>query len=203
RIKQPSTEDLTNLALASPFVAQDIEVDMTSFFVEDPKGGSVVRSFVYIDAKTLTFTPVNGQQQASIELHGMVFGDNGKVVEKMKRGATLNLSERDYSQAMANGVALSFDMPVKRAGGYQMRLAVRDRPTSRMGSAGQFVVVPDLKNKKPAVSGIILGLPNEDKSVSNAGGRRFKQNDDLYFAYNIYNAANETGQLRNIVMNAM
>jgi hypothetical protein len=72
-----------------------------------------------------------------------------------------------------------------------------------MGSAGQFVVVPDLKTKKTAVSGIVLGLPNADHSVSNAGGRRFKQNDELYFAFNIYNAANETGQLRNLVMNVM
>src|SRR6185295_5168819 len=32
---KPSTQGLTNLALASPFTAQDIEVDMTSFFVED------------------------------------------------------------------------------------------------------------------------------------------------------------------------
>jgi hypothetical protein len=104
---------------------------------------------------------------------------------------------------MANGIGLSFDMPVKRAGAYQARLAVRDRPTSRIGTAGQFVVVPDLRNKRPAVSGIILGLPNADQSVSNAGAHRFRQNDDLYFAYHIYNAANESEQLRKLVMNAM
>lgn len=203
RAKRPSTQDLTNLALASPFTAQDIEVDMTSFFVDDTTGGALVRSFVYIDAKNLTFTPVNGNQQGSIELHGVVFGDNGAIAQQLKRGATLTLTQGQYQQAMANGIGLSFDMPVKRPGAYQARLAVRDRVTSRMGSAGQFVVVPDLKNKKPAVSGIILGLPNEDKSVSNAGGRKFRQNDELYFAYNIYNAANESGQLRNLVMNAM
>jgi VWFA-related protein len=70
RAKPPSTQDLTNLALVSPFVAQDIEVDMTSFFIDDTTGGAIVRSFVYIDANNLTFTPVNGKQQASIELHG-------------------------------------------------------------------------------------------------------------------------------------
>jgi VWFA-related protein len=203
RAKPPSTQDLTNLALASPFVAQDIEVGMTSFFVEDTAGGSIVRSFVYIDAKNLTFTPVNGRQQGSIELHGVVFGDNGALVHQIKRGATVSLSEPEYQQAIANGMGLSFDMPVKRAGAYKARLVVRDRPSSRIGSAGQFVVVPDLKNRKPAVSGIILGLPNADQSVSNAGGRRFRQNDDLYFAFNIYNAANESGQLRSLVMNAM
>src|ERR1043166_3139203 len=62
--KRPSTQDLTNLALASPFTAQDIEVDMTSFFVEDTAGGAVVRSFVYINAKNLTFTPVKGRHEA-------------------------------------------------------------------------------------------------------------------------------------------
>jgi len=201
--KRPSTQDLTNLALASPFIAQDIEVDMTSFFLEDPAAGSLVRSFVYIDAKNLTFTPVNGRYQGSIELHGVVFGNNGAIAQQMKRGATVSLSEPDYKQAMANGIALSFDMPVKRAGTYQARLAVRDRPSSRIGSAGQFVLVPDLRNKRPAVSGIILGLPNADKTVSNAGARRFRQNDDLYFGFNIYNAANETGQLRNLMMNVM
>jgi hypothetical protein len=203
QIKKPSTRDLTNLALASPFMAQDIEVDMTSFFVDDTAGGSLVRSFVYIDAKNLTFTAVNEKHQASIELHGVVFGDNGRIIEQLKRGATVSLSEPEYQQAIANGIALSIDMPVKRAGAYQARLVVRDRSSSRMGSAGQFVVVPDLKNKKTAVSGIVLGLPNADQSVSNAGGRRFRQNDELYFAYNIYNAANETGQLRNLGMNAM
>src|ERR1041385_7677085 len=203
RAKPPSTQDLTNLALVSPFVTQDIEVNMTSFFVDDTAGGALVRSFVYIDAKNLTFTSVNGRQQASIELHGAVFGDNGAIAQQLKRGATLSLTEAEHRQAVANGIALSFDMPVRRAGAYQARLVVRDRPTSHLGSAGAVVVVPDLKNRKPAVSGIILGLPNADQSVSNAGARRFKQNDELYFAYNLYNAANESGQLRNLVMNAM
>jgi len=202
RTRRPSTQDITNLALASPFTAQDIEVDMTSFFVDDNAGNALVRSFVHIDAKNLAFTPVDGRQQASIELHGIVFGDNGAVAQQIKRGATLSLTDVQYKQAMTNGVGLSFDMPVKRPGAYQARLAVRDRATSKIGSAGQFVVVPDLKNKKPAVSGIVLGLPGPNQTVNNAGGRRFRPNDELYFAFNVYNAANERGQLRNLVMTA-
>ena len=202
RTKRPSTQDLTNLALASPFTAQDIEVDMTSFFVDDTAGNALVRSFVHIDTKNLTFTPVDGKQQGSIELHGIVFGDNGAVAQQMKRGATLSLSDSQYKQAMINGIGLSFDMPVKRPGAYQARLAVRDRASSKIGSAGQFVVVPDLKNKKPAVSGIVLGLPGPNQSVNNAGGRHFRPNDELYFAFNVYNAANEQGKLRNLVMAA-
>ena len=87
----------------------------------------------------------------------MIFGDNGTVVEQYQRGATLSLTERDYEHAMRNGMALKLDMPVKRPGSYQVRVATRDRNSAKIGSAGQFVEVPDLKKKRLAVSGIILG----------------------------------------------
>ncbi|HJY28748.1 MAG TPA: hypothetical protein VJ306_12020, partial [Pyrinomonadaceae bacterium] len=50
--------------------------------------------------------------------------------------------------------------------------------------------------------GIVLGLPGPNQSVNNAGGRHFRPNDELYFAFNVYNAANEQGKLRNLVMAA-
>lgn len=210
--RQPlSTRDLTNLALASPFAAQDIELDLTSFFTDKDRTGSVVRSFVYVDVKDLTFTTVNGRQQASIELHGVIYGDNGAVMELAKGGGTIKLSESEYQHAMRNGVGISFDMPVKRHGFYQVRVAVRDKNSSKMGSAGEFVTVPNLKDNKLAVSGIVLAnvaqfsAPADaaDQAVSNPGARRFQSNSNLYYAFRIYNAAIARGsQLREMVMEA-
>jgi VWFA-related protein len=185
----------TNLALASPFGAQDIEVNLASFFTNDKVSGLVVRSFVYIDAKDLKFENVEDRHQASIELHGVIFGDNGKVVEQLTRGATLSLNEGDYEQAMRNGMALRFDMPVKKPGAYQVRVATRDRVSSKIGSAGQFVDVPNLNNKKLAVSGMVLGttarFAGRDVSeiVENPGTRFFEPNSELHFAFVAYNAA--------------
>ena len=198
--EKPTVRDQTNIALASPFMAQDIDLDMTSFFIHDKTLGSIVRSFIYIDGRDLTLTGVNGRYQGSIELHGVVFGDNGAVVEQVTRGATLSLPESDYQQARSQGIRLSFDIPVKRAGAFQVRVAARDRPSSRIGSAGQFVLVPDLKKKQMAVSGIILAENGADQSITNAGTKRFAPNAELYFAYMLYNAANESGKLRNLVM---
>ncbi|HEX7330734.1 MAG TPA: VWA domain-containing protein [Pyrinomonadaceae bacterium] len=197
---KPTAREQTNMALASPFMAQDVNLDMTSFFIHDNKLGSIVRSFIYIDGKDLTLTGVNGRYQGSIELHGVVFGDNGVVVEQVTRGATLSLPESDYQHARSQGVRLSFDIPVKRAGAFQVRVAARDRPSSRIGSAGQFVLVPDLKKKQMAVSGIVLAENGADQSITNAGTRRFAPKAELYFAYMLYNAANESGKLRNLVM---
>jgi VWFA-related protein len=198
-----TTRNSTNLALVSPFGVQDIEVDLTSFFAEDNGTSPVIRSFVYIDPQNLTFTQVDGGHHASFELHGAIFGDNGAIVEQLARGATLNLSDADYELAMRQGLGMNFDMPVKRPGAYQMRVVARDKSSLKLGSAGQFVVVPDLKNKRMAVSGIVLGTAGADQTIANPGARRFVANTELYYAFKLYNAANASGKLRNLVMSVM
>src|SRR5215213_7208638 len=199
---QRSVRDMTNLALASPFAAQDINVDISPFFASDKTGVAVVRSFVYIDAQDMTFTPAEGRQQSSFELHGVIFGDNGSVVEQLTRRATLSLSQNDYEHAMRSGMQLTFDIPVKKPGTYQVRIAARDRVSSKIGSAGEFVSVPNLSNKKLAVSGVILGTGSTGHDLAGPGARRFTPNSEVHFAYMIYNAANESGALRNLVMQA-
>ena len=202
-IKRPPTPAQTaNLALVSPFSAQDIEVELTSFFTHDKATGSVIRSFVYIGAKDLVFEKVDGRHRASIEMHGVIFGDNGSVVEQRARGATLTLVESDYQYAMRNGVALRFDMPVKRHGAYQVRVATKDRTSSKIGTAGQFVEVPDINKKKLAVSGIVLGTPAGSSSgrdpnqiLEGTGSRRFGQNSNLDFAFVAYNVASASSMV--------
>ena len=197
---RPPLRNMTNVALTSPFGAQDIEVGLTSFFVNDNAIGSMVRSVVYFEGKNVTFVPVNDRQQASIELHGVIFGDNGSVIEQYKHAAAVSLSESDYRQAMQNGMSLSFDMPVKRPGSYQVRVAIKDNTSSQIGTAGQFVTVPDLNKKRLAVSGIVLGTVAGDanQAISNPGAKRFEANSNLYFAYVVYNAS----QFANPVMEA-
>jgi len=199
----PSVRDLTNLALISPFAAQDINVDIGAFFANDAANGSIVRSFVYLDAKDMMFTPAAGRQQATLDLHGVIFGDNGTVVQQLTRTATISLSQSDYELALNYGMQLTFDMPVKRPGAYQVRIAARDKSSSRIGSAGQFVAVPDLKNNKMfATSGVVLGVgvDGAKHELYNAGARRFAPNSDLCFAFMVYNATNQTGASRNLVM---
>ena len=194
----------TNLALMSPFGAQDIEVNLISFFTNDKVSGSMVRSFVYIDPRGLTFETVDGRRQASFELHGVIFGDNGVVVEQLTRGATISLTEPDYEQALRNGMALKLDMPVKRPGAYQVRIATRDRTTAKIGSAGQFVEVPDLNKKRLAVSGIVLGTAglfsgrDVNEIIEHPSTRTFDPNTDLHFAFVTYN----TPSASNLVMEA-
>lgn len=194
-VKKPQSR--TNLALMSPFGAQDINIDFTAFFANDKSAGSVIRSFLYLNANDLTFVKKNDKHETNIELHGVIFGDNGIVAEQIKYTGVFSLPEEDYERALREGMRIRFDMPAKRPGGYQMRVAARDVASSRIGSAGQFVAVPNLKNKQLAASGIVLrgvaDVVETDMNTTEVAGatpavRRFFPNTDLYFAVVVYNA---------------
>lgn len=198
------TPRMTSFALASPFAAQDIEVDLTSFFADVKGIGPVVRSIVYIDPKDLTFTRVDGRYHASFELHGVIFGDEGAIVEQRADAGTFNFSDAEYEQIMRDGIGIGFDMPAKGPGAYQVRVAARDKTSSKMGTAGQYMAVPDLKKKNQlAVSGIVLGTVNTDKTIANSGVRRFLAGSELYYAYHLFNATDESGNQRDLVMDVV
>ena len=192
-IRRPQSR--TNLALMSPFAAQDINLDYTAFFANDKVAGSVIRSFLYLNANDLTFVTANDKHETNIELHGVIFGDNGTVVDQTKHTSTISLVDEDYERVLREGIRIRFDMPAKRPGAYQLRVAARDVASSRIGSAGQFVGVPNLKNKQLAASGIVLRgvadfVETETTEVAAASPavRRFLPNTDLHYAIVIYNA---------------
>jgi VWFA-related protein len=185
----------TNMALMSPFGAQDISVDFTSFFANDKTAGSLVRSFLYLNPKDLTFEVANDRHEAKIELHGVIFGANGVPVEQVKHNAIVSMPGEQYELALREGIRIRFDMPAKKPGAYQVRVAARDVASARLGAAGQFVLVPDLTNKRLAASGIVLrGVSNAqatgglEPTVASPAVRRFAPNSDLYSAFVIYNA---------------
>lgn len=194
---RPSFQDQTNLALLSPFSAQDLEVSVNSFFTNGKTEGSIVRSFVYLNPANLTFAPANGRHETTLEMYGVLFGDNGAVIEKVKHDIVLSLGDNEYQQAMRDGlpdaVRLRFDMLAKKPGSYQVRIAVRDRTSAKIGSAGQYVDVPDLNKDRVAVSGIVLRNSAAGTTPSlimaTPPARSFLLNSDLHFAFLVYNAS--------------
>ena len=190
-----AVQDQTTLALISPFAPQDLEVGLNAFFSNGKTEGSIIRSFIYLNAAKLSFVPNNGRHETALEMHGVIFGDNGAVVEKVKHEIVLSLGENEYQHAMRDGlpdaVRLRFDMPVKKPGSYQVRIAVRDRTSAKLGAAGQFIEVPDLNNNRLALSGIVLrgsgAAATPATIMATPPGRRFPVNSDLYFSVLVYN----------------
>ncbi len=197
-------------ALASPFGATGVRLQLTSLFVNNEKIGSFMRSVVHIDARDLSFTnETNGLHKSSIDVLAMTFGDNGFPIEHAGKTISLELTDKDYKRSQQEGLIYYMTVPVQKPGAYQLRMSLRDSASGRIGSASQFVEIPDLKKKRLALSGLTVmgwrpGSGAPDNSISRAGQsdegvdtrdpeaspavRRFRSGMLLDYAFHVYNA---------------
>jgi VWFA-related protein len=159
-------------ALTSPFGSTGVHLQLTTLFANDPKAGSIMRSMLHIDGHDLTFTTeANGTHKCVFDVLAMTFGDNGVPVDQTGRTYTLQLPEALYKLAQRDGLVYYVTVPIKKPGAYQLRISLRDSSTERIGSASQFVDVPDLKKNRLALSGIVLrGERSGERSTVAAGG---------------------------------
>ncbi|HWW74902.1 MAG TPA: VWA domain-containing protein, partial [Pyrinomonadaceae bacterium] len=193
------------VALESPFSVADLPLRLTSLFFEEPGGGAFMRNLIHIDGHGLTFADEpNGWHKVSFELLAVTFGAGGEAADTYGRAETMRVSEVAYRQARAHGLIYTLDMPVQKAGAYQLRIAVRDAASGRVGSASQFVEVPDLGKNRLALSGVAVtgyapkqgGTGAADSAVasdepdpqSGPAVRRMRPGMTLQYAYLIYNA---------------
>jgi VWFA-related protein len=194
-------------ALTSPFAINDISLSLNTVFRGDTKNRLFINSFLYISIKDLKFVDeANGDKKAVFDLMAMSFGDNGNPADSFSKTYTIRLKNETYRQLLNEGFIYNFTFPIKKAGAYQMRVAIRDHATEQVGSANQFIEVPRLDRKRLTLSGIIVEnmsrelwgvdentvspdpkLKNPDP-LADTAVRVFKRGTVLRYGFEIYNA---------------
>ena len=157
RVMDPSPRASLYDALISPIGADKIDLRVTSLFASDPKTGSFIRSLLHLDTRNLTFADDgDGWHKASFDVLAVTFGQDGEATVNGNRTETLRVRGPDYEHLLNHGLVYTLNLPVKRPGFYQLRVAVRDAASERIGSATQFVEAPDLSTGRLTLSGIAL-----------------------------------------------
>lgn len=142
-------------AITSPFSSADLHVKLTALFARDNNRGLFVRSLAYIDAREITFQEQpDGTRKGEIEIIAVTFGENGQVVDHIAKGYQISIRPDRFSEMVREGFIYTVLVPIKKPGAYQLRLAVRDAANSRLGTASQFIDVPDISKRRLALSGI-------------------------------------------------
>jgi VWFA-related protein len=195
-------------ALTSPFTSAGISLRLTPLYGNDARAGSFVRALVHISARDLSFrSKADGTHEGVVNIAAYTFGDNGSVADSVGETHTITLTDRLYQRALASGLVYSLNVPIKNAGAYQLRVAVRDAQSEKVGSASQFINVPDIRKNKLTLSGIALSSydgvlaktraseagaqvteTSGDSTMTQAALRRFRSGHVLQFAYAIFNA---------------
>jgi VWFA-related protein len=203
----PRTRDQQlSAALTSPFAASGIGLGMTPLFGNDPTAGSYLRVLLHIDTGDLTFSAQpDGSRQAVMDLVAVTFGNEGRVVDQFSDTQTIKVKEDAYQQLLKNGLVFILTVPTKKPGPMQLRVAVRDSTSGSVGSASEFVQVPDLSTNRLALSGIYVSGSSQAAANSSSAGsdekkaheadpmagpalRRLRQGMLLNYSYIIYNA---------------
>jgi hypothetical protein len=196
--------DQIRKALYSPFASGAIHLRLTPLFTNSAKDGSFVTGLLHCEAKDLTFTDQpDGWHKGVIDVVSVTIGDQGQVVDTTSKTFTMTLKADAYNTALKNGLFLRFRHPVKKPGFYTMRVAVRDEDSQRVGSANQFIEVPDV-TRNLTLSSLMLeketiaakssaadsteGQVAQQDPKGNPVLRTFKQGDQMAYVYQIFNA---------------
>ncbi|MFN0108278.1 MAG: VWA domain-containing protein [Blastocatellia bacterium] len=201
-------------ALGSLIPLRDVPIETVVNFV-DLQNFSGVLLNTHINAADLSFEENKGRHQTVIELSGYVFDENGETAASFSELININALPETMNQIVQLGFNHRRLMELK-PGFYQVRMAVREEKTGRLGSHSGWVEIPDLTNKRLTLSGIFLTRPGNNalqnltndqltppanQPVNQTEGytprpsvsRRFKAGSDvdlLLFAYNAKTESN-------------
>jgi VWFA-related protein len=148
--KTPDTE--MRDALVDSFPTHALPVLLSLTYLNTPANGLVVTSALEIAGNGLSFGE-DGKQPATIRVAGVVLSDKGKIAGSFRNQLSINprnAGERDA------GIFYNHHIPLA-PGIYQVRVAARDEKSGRVGSAVQWIVVPDLNRNQLTLSSLLLG----------------------------------------------
>jgi VWFA-related protein len=188
-------------ALFSPFSAAGVRVDLTSIFTVPRPASPELNLLLHVDARDLSFTSgEDGRHNAEFEVVARAAGERNEPAQVVSKEVVLRLEESSFAEAVRMGVTYRVSVPAQRAGLYDVRVAIRDPASGRLGSAREFVEVPDLKTGHLAVSGVLVYNTNPGKADADAPGspelRRFRRENNLTYSCQVFNAKSVTGEVR-------
>jgi VWFA-related protein len=210
-------------ALVAPFRSGDLDLDVTSSVaqVSGRRDAFVVRTLLHIGAQGVRFQDEpNGCSTARLEYVRALWPVDPDLLSSDRvevQTLELRVCGQTAERVRQDGVIATVEDPVPRPGSYQMRVAVRnayegenppagsgtlihrdaaDRYGIPIGSAAQFLVVPDLRRTPLALSGITLwsgDLPSPPSAVvtyrppnpADPAERRFRAGSRLHFAFDL------------------
>jgi len=181
-------------AISSPLVRRDIDLRLTPLYIDNEKRDPAVTLLLHIDASKLTFVQSAGRYHNQLEEVGFVLDVKGNTIDKFSNTLELNLLPQSYQSALKRGFVATRTMTIK-PGTYQIRLFVRETGHELIGTANDFIDIPNMKSEKLTTSSLFLSgqAVEQGKVVDTAGAggtpsqRRFQRNGEFAYSMVIYN----------------
>jgi hypothetical protein len=167
-------------AIFSPFQYTDLKVSLFSGYLDDSKSGYVLRSWLHLDAQNVTLVEKKDEGHIiSLETVCVTSDINGYIRDSSIVKYEFRVRDENLSWVKEHGIRFSLFLPVKKPGPYYVRVAVKDQVSGKVGSAYQFVDIPDLKKGRLTLSNIFVVNDANDAAWIQSGAT--KENSPNYF----------------------
>lgn len=170
---------------------------LSTSFIDTPNNGPVLIAATQVEAGTLGYGD-DGKQAAAVDIVGVVLNDQGKQATGFNRRLNVKPLLSEAPQALDEGIVYDFRAPLS-PGLYQVRVAARDEKTGNVGSAMQWIEIPDLKLHRLTLSSLLLGGHLVGAAAKDGGetgqqmqfsvDRRFKRTTRMSILAFVYNAS--------------
>jgi hypothetical protein len=163
-------------SLTSPFLNNDLKVRLASGYAKNPGEGYFVECWIHLDAKDLTFVDEkDGGHSLSLKAAVLTTDIDGSIQDALGRKFEFYVKDENLPQIQENGVSFNLFLPVKNPGYYYVRTAIKDSISGKVGSAYQFIEIPNLKKKHLSLSSIFV--QNHDDTLSKMQSEKIEAND--------------------------
>lgn len=194
---QPHRELQQALTSLSP--KREIPLSLSVLYLDTPEHGPVLTASVRLANDALSYEAVAGKEVAAVDVVGVIVNDKGKPAGTFQTRLTINSNRPSSIPPDESATIYNYRVPLK-PGLYQVRVATRDTRSGEVGSAQQWIEIPNLALHRLSLSSLLLGLQSvgERGTTTDAAGNpqvqfstdhRFARNSRLRFITFLYNAA--------------
>jgi VWFA-related protein len=190
-------------ALGSLFPLPDLPLELSADFIALPPQGAQAVLKIRLDLRNVPFERKDDRYRADLEIVGAVYDEEGKLVGDVAgEKAQLSLTPETYVGTISEGLNLLRSVPLP-PGHYQVRLAAREASRSLLGSASQWVEIPDVEAQPLTLSSVFLladapltprpdAKPGEapERAVTDAQvARVFRPGQGLHYTVQLYTSS--------------
>jgi VWFA-related protein len=162
--QEDDAASLLRTALDSSFPLRGLPMTLSADFLGMATGDVVVAT-VFVDASRLLFRPASdGREAAAFDVVGVIVDEKAASVGQFSQRVELSLPPESKERALRNGIVFRKSVAV-HPGLLQARVAARDDGSGVLGSASQWVEVPDRSKQPLALSSILVMAEGEEASA--------------------------------------
>jgi VWFA-related protein len=184
--------------LGGAFPERAIPVSLNLGYLNASEKGWLLTTMMEVPSGFLTFETVAGKQVAAVEVAGVYYNDHGQLGGSFTNRVTL---EVQTDQVSGHGI-VRYSYPLfLQPGLYQVRVGARDPKSGRIGSAYDWIEIPNVTGSQLVLSSVLIGVrpSTTGKSTSEISqtvadsielniAHRFQRNSNLRFAIFVYHA---------------